>query len=155
NAAARGQLGRMEDGSLQRKLAAILIADAVGFSRHMGENEEHTLLALNARRELIAHLVDKHRGRVFGGAADSVIAEFPSAVDALKTAIEVQEAISALNEEALDAGRMSFRIGINVGDVIVEQSNLFGDGVNVAERLQALAEPGCICISGSVHEQVR
>lgn len=145
----------MEDGSLQRKLAAILIADAVGFSRHMGENEERTLLALNARRELIAHLVDKHRGRVFGGAGDSLIAEFPSAVDALKTAIEVQEAISALNGDAPDADRMSFRIGINVGDVIVEQSNLFGDGVNVAERLQALAQPGCICISGSVHEQVR
>src|SRR3954466_9079270 len=140
----------MEDRSSQRKLAAILIADAVGYSRRMGEDEERALVALNVRRGLIGQAVAKHRGRVFGGAGDSVIAEFPSAVDGLRTAIEVQDAITALNETVPDAERMSFRIGINVGDVIVERSNLFGDGVNVAERLQALARPGGICISSNV-----
>jgi TolB-like protein/class 3 adenylate cyclase/Flp pilus assembly protein TadD len=145
----------MENRSLQRKLAAILIADAVGFSRRMGENEEGALRALNARRELIVHAVGEYRGRVFGGAGDSVIAEFSSAVDALRMAIEVQKAISALNEAVPGADQMLFRFGINIGDVIVEEGNLFGDGVNVAERLQALAEPGQICISSSVHEQVR
>ena len=92
---------------------------------------------------------------MFGSAGDSVVAEFPSAVDALKTAVELQGEIAALNEIEPEADRMSFRVGINVGDVIVEKRNLFGDGVNVAERLQAIAEPGGICISGSVHEQVR
>ncbi len=145
----------MEDRSSKRKLAAILIADAVGFSRRMGEDEERSLRALNARRELIGQAVAKYHGRVFGGAGDSVVAEFPSAVDALKTAIEVQGAIGALNDAAPEADRMLFRVGINVGDVIVERRNLFGDGVNVAERLQTLAGPGGICIAGSVHEQVR
>ena len=145
----------MEDRSSKRKLAAILIADAVGYSQRMGEDEECALRALNARRELIGLSVARYRGRVFGGAGDSVVAEFPSAVDALKTAIEMQGAISALNDAALEADRMLFRVGINVGDVIVERRNLFGDGVNVAERLQTLAGPGGICISGSVHEQVR
>src|SRR3954451_18480374 len=115
----------MEDRSSQRKLAAILIADAVGYSRQMGKDEERALSALNARRELIGRAVTKHRGRVFGGAGDSVIAEFPSAVDALRTAIELQDAITALNKAAPDSDRMSFRVGINVGDVIVERRNLF------------------------------
>ncbi len=145
----------MEDRSSKRKLAAILIADAAGFSRRMGEDEERALRALNARRELIHQTVAKYHGRVFGGAGDSVVAEFPSAVDALKTAIEMQGAIGALNDAAPEADRMLFRVGINVGDVIVERRNLFGDGVNVAERLQTLAGPGGICISGNVHEQVR
>ncbi len=145
----------MENSSSQRKLAAIFIADAVGFSRQMGENEEGALRALKARRDIFGQAISKYRGRVFGGAGDSVIAEFPSAVDALKTAIDVQGAIAALNEAGPQSDRMLFRIGINVGDVIVERRNLFGDGVNVAERLQTLAGPGGICISGSVHEQVR
>ena len=98
----------MEDRSSQRKLAAILIADAVGYSRRMGEDDERTLLAFNARRELIGRAVTKNRGRVFGGAGDSVIAEFPSAVDGLRTAIEVQDAITALNETVPDAERCRF-----------------------------------------------
>lgn len=145
----------MEGVSSQRKLAAILIADAVGYSRRMGEDEEAALRALNVRRELINHVLANHRGRVFGGAGDSVIAEFPSAVDALKAAIEFQGSITAFNETTSNSDRMSFRVGINVGDVIVQGPNLFGDGVNIAERLQALAEPGGICVSSSVHEQVR
>lgn len=139
----------------RRKLAAILIADAVGFSRQMGEDDELALRKLSTRTSIIRQVVVKHHGRVFGGAGDSVVAEFQSAVDALKTAIEVQEAITALNDTASELDRMQFRIGINLGDVIVERNNRFGDGVNVAERLQALAEPGGICISGNVHEQVQ
>jgi len=145
----------MEEHSSLRKLAAILIADAVGFSRQMGENEERTLQALHARRDIIEQQVGAYHGRVFGGAGDSVVAEFASAVEALKAAVEIQRSIAELNQAASEAERMSFRIGINLGDVIVEAQNLYGDGVNIAERLQTLAEPGGICISGGVQEQVR
>ena len=145
----------MQEHSSQRKLAAILIADAVGYSRQMGDDEERALRMLRARRTVIVDGIVRHRGRVFGEAGDSVVAEFPSAVDALTAALEIQEAITALNDAAPETERMLFRIGVNLGDVIVERRNLFGDGVNVAERLQTLAPPGGTCISGSVHEQVR
>ena len=145
----------MQEHSSQRKLAAILIADAVGYSRQMGDDEERALRMLRARRTVIVDGIVRHHGRVFGEAGDSVVAEFPSAVDALKAALEIQEAIAALNDAAPETERMLFRIGVNLGDVIVERRNLFGDGVNVAERLQTLAPPGGTCISGSVHEQVR
>jgi TolB-like protein/class 3 adenylate cyclase len=144
----------VEERSSPRKLAAILIADAVGFSRQMGEDEERALRTFAARREAIAAAVQRHHGRVFGGAGDSVVAEFRSAVDAVRAAKELQAGIAALNETCEEAQRMLFRVGINLGDVIVDKRNLFGDGVNVAERLQALAEPGGLCISGAVHEQV-
>src|SRR5262245_28164639 len=145
----------MEESSPARKLAAILIADAVGYSLRMANDDERALRALNTRRALIEQIVANHRGRVFGGAGDSIVAECPSAVDALRSAIEAQGAISLLNKEIPEADAMSFRMGINLGDVIVEGQNLFGDGVNIAERLQALAAAGSICISSSVHEQVR
>lgn len=144
----------MDEHSPPRKLAAILIADAVGFSRQMGDDEERTLRTFGQRRDVIVAAIAHRRGRAFGGAGDSVVAEFPSAVDALKASVEIQAAIGKLNEAAPEAERMLFRIGINLGDVIVKKRNLFGDGINVAERLQALAEPGGICISGSVHQQV-
>ncbi|MDI7861376.1 adenylate/guanylate cyclase domain-containing protein [Rhizobiaceae bacterium n13] len=145
----------MEQHGSPRKLAAILIADAVGFSRQMGADDERALRVLLARRNLIEEVVARHHGRVFGEAGDSVAAEFASAVDALAAALDAQSAIVALNREAPEAERMSFRIGINLGDVIVEDHDLFGDGVNVAERLQVSAEPDGICISGSIEEQVR
>ena len=144
----------MDERSPPRKLAAILIADAVGFSRQMGEDEERTLRTFGERRDIIVAAIVHRRGRAFGGAGDSVVAEFPSAVDALKASVEIQAAIGLLNEAAPEAERMLFRIGINLGDVIVKGRNLFGDGINVAERLQALADPGGICVSGSVHQQV-
>ncbi|MEQ1953487.1 adenylate/guanylate cyclase domain-containing protein [Mesorhizobium yinganensis] len=144
----------MDERSPPRKLAAILIADAVGFSRQMGEDEERTLRTFGERRDLIIAAIANRRGRTFGGAGDSVVAEFPSAVDALKASVEIQAAIRLLNEAAPEAERMLFRIGVNLGDVIIKKRNLFGDGVNIAERLQALANPGGICVSGSVHEQV-
>ena len=144
----------MDERSPPRKLAAILIADAVGFSRQMGEDEERTLRTFGERRDVIVAAIAHHRGRAFGGAGDSVVAEFRSAVDALKAGVDIQAAITLLNEAAPEAERMLFRIGVNLGDVIVKGRNLFGDGINVAERLQALADPGGICVSGSVHEQV-
>src|SRR5262245_8855692 len=152
NAAPRD--GNVEERTSPRKLAAILIADAVGFSRQMGEDEERTLRSFAARREAIAAAVQRYHGRVFGGAGDSVVAEFRSAVDAVRAARELQVEIAALNEACDEHERMLFRVGVNLGDVIVDKRNLYGDGVNVAERLQALAEPGGLCISGSVHEQV-
>jgi TolB-like protein/class 3 adenylate cyclase/Flp pilus assembly protein TadD len=133
-----------------RKLAAILIADAVGYSRLMGADEEGALTALKASRATIEPLIAERDGRIFGGAGDSIVAEFPSAVGALTSAMAIQEALAAPGGTA-----MQFRIGINVGDVMIEGDNLYGDGVNVTERLQGLAEPGGICISASVHEQVR
>ncbi len=145
----------MEEHSSLRKLAAILIADAVGFSRQMGEDEERTLRALHARRDLIEHEIAAYHGRVFGEAGDSVVAEFPSAVHALKAALEIQRSITELNHVAPQEESMPFRIGINLGDVIVEAQNLYGEGINIAERLQTLAEPGGICMSASVREQVR
>ncbi|MBL8895731.1 MAG: adenylate cyclase [Rhizobiales bacterium] len=145
----------MDDRPPQRKLAAILVADAVGYSRRMGLDEEGTLRALNARRDIIEKSIAQHHGRVFGEAGDSVVAEFSSAVEALKAAIEAQDAIASVNDAVPKTDEMQFRIGINLGDVIAEGDNLFGDGVNVAERLQSLAKPGSVCVSGSVHEQVR
>ncbi len=133
-----------------RKLAAILIADAVGYSRLMGADEEGVLKALKASRAIIEPLIAERDGRVFGGAGDSIVAEFPSAVGALASAMAIQEALASPGAPA-----MQFRIGINVGDVMIDGDNLYGDGVNVTERLQGLAEPGGICISASVHEQVR
>ena len=144
----------MDERSPPRKLAAILIADAVGFSRQMGEDEERALRTFSERRDVIVAAIARRRGRTFGGAGDSVVAEFPSAVDALKASLEIQAAVRLLNEAAPEAERMLFRIGVNLGDVIVKKRNLFGDGINIAERLQALADPGGICVSGSVHEQV-
>lgn len=139
----------------QRKLAAILIADAVGYSRLMGEDEEAALEALKASRAIIEPLIAEYGGRVFGGAGDSVVAEFPSAVGALGSAVAMQRRLAAAERSGAGHQALKFRIGINVGDVIIDGDNLYGDGVNVTERLQGLAEPGGICISGTVHDQVR
>jgi class 3 adenylate cyclase len=141
--------------SPQRKLAAILIGDAVGFSRLMGLNEEVALELLKARKLIFAREIAEHQGRIFGGAGDSVVVEFASAVEALRCAVACQSQIGTLNEGAPPERRLSFRIGINIGDVLVEEGNLFGDGVNVAERLQSIAEPDGICISASVYDQIR
>src|SRR5262245_8864877 len=121
----------------------------------MRADEEATFRALHAVRELIAQLIGKHEGRIFGSAGDSVVAEFPSPVEAVRAAAEIQQAIASLGAGATEDHRMQFRIGINLGDVMIEGDDLIGDGVNVAARLQGLSEAGGICISGSVHEQVR
>ena len=140
---------------VQRRMAAILAADVVGYSRLMGEDEEATLATLKAHREIIDGLITDHHGRIFGSAGDSVIAEFASPVDAVRCATEIQLAIDQKDIDTPSADRMRFRIGINLGDVVVDGDNLMGDGVNVAARLEALAPPGGICVSEAIHAQVR
>jgi class 3 adenylate cyclase/tetratricopeptide (TPR) repeat protein len=138
-----------------RKIAAILAADVVGYSRLMGVDDEQTLASLKERREIFDRLVGEFDGREFGSVGDSLMAQFGSAVNAVRCAQEIQRTIARTNESVPADRRMSLRIGINLGDVIEEDGALFGDGVNVAARLQTLAEPGGILVSGSVHEQVR
>ncbi len=139
---------------LKRKLAAILSADVKGYSRLMGEDEEATLRTLNAYKELMGSLIQQHRGRVVGTAGDSVLAELDSVVDAVQCAVEIQQVLRAKNALVPQNRRMEFRIGINLGDVIEEGDTIYGDGVNIAARLEGLAEAGGICISGSAFEQI-
>src|SRR5262245_42524288 len=139
---------------MERKLTAILAADVAGYSRLMGTDEEGTLNALRGHREVVDGLVVAHRGRVFGSAGDSIVAEFPSAVEALNCAVEIQQEMDERNEPVAKDKRLEFRIGLNIGDVMAEGGNLFGDGVNVAARVQELAEPGGICVARNVHDQV-
>lgn len=144
----------MTPQGIRRKLSMILSADAAGFSRLMGADEEGTLRVLKHHRAAIDALVAEHRGRIFGGAGDSLVAEFSTADAAVRCALRMQEAIAAGNADLPEDHRMRFRIGINLGDVMVEGDNLFGDGVNVAVRLERLAEPGGISISGTVYDQI-
>jgi len=140
---------------MERRLAAILAADVVGYSRLMGIHEEETLATLNAYREVIDRLVVDLHGRVFGSAGDSVIAEFASPVEAVRCAVEIQQEIETRNAKLPEDRRMHFRIGVNLGDVMAEGDNLFGDGVNVAARLEGLAKAGGVCVSGTVFYHVR
>ena len=144
----------MSSPPVKRRLAAILSADVAGYSRLMGDDEEATLQTLTTYRSAIEAGVGRHDGRVVGTAGDSVLAEFPSAVEAVRCAVEIQDEIAGLNQALPEDRRMAFRIGINLGDVMVEDDNIFGDGVNIAARLETIAEPGGICISRSVYDQV-
>ncbi len=139
---------------MERRLAAILAADVVGYSRLVGEDEEGTLRTLSAYRDVIDGLVAECRGRIFGRAGDSVIAEFASPVEAVRCAVELQRELGERNADRPDDRRMEFRIGINLGDVVVKDDDLLGDGVNVAARLQTLSDPGGIFVSGTVFDQV-
>jgi adenylate cyclase len=139
-----------------RRLCVILVADIAGFSRLMGVDEDGTLAALTAhRRELIDPAVAGHAGRIVKTTGDGFLAEFASAVDAVGCAIDIQRGMAGRIGAVPQDRRLAFRIGLNLGDVIVQDGDLFGDGVNVAARLEALAEPGGICLSASAHEQVR
>src|SRR5690348_5105641 len=140
---------------MERKLAAILCADVFGYSRLMGEDEEATLRTLSSQRKLIDSLIEQHHGRFVNEAGDSVLAEFSSVVEAVNCAVEIQTGLKAENESLAPARRMEFRIGVNLGDVMVEGDQIHGDGVNVAARLEGLAEPGGIYISRTVHENIR
>jgi len=139
---------------LERKLAAILAADVVGFSRLIGDNEEATIATLNSHRQVIDRQIENRRGRVFGTAGDSVIAEFSSPVEALRCAVEMQQGIEERNNELPENHRMRFRVGVNLGDVMIVGDDLLGDGVNIAARLEGIAKPGGICISGTMFDQV-
>jgi adenylate cyclase len=141
--------------STQRRLAAILSADVVGYSRLMGLDEQATLASLKESRQIIRRLVLEQEGRVLDTAGDSVLAEFPSVVRAVESALAIQEALRNWNDGLPQDRRMWFRIGINLGDVIVDEETIYGDGVNVAARTQSLAEPGGISICGPAYEQVR
>ena len=142
-------------GAIERKLTAILAADVAGYSRLMGLDEVGTIRLLAEHREVLDGLVAEHGGRIVNCAGDSILAEFPSAVDAIECAAEAQARLARANEGLPAGRRLEFRIGVHVGDVVVRGGDLFGDGVNIAARLQALAEPGGVCISGAGHEHVR
>jgi len=144
----------MNESKPRRKLAAILAADVVDFSALMGENEDRTLKNLKACRTLTDDCISSNHGRIFGSAGDSIIAEFASPVDAVIAATEFQRNLRQRNEGVPEEDQMLFRVGLNLGDVIVEGDNLYGDGVNVAARLEALAEPGGISLSGKFHDEV-
>jgi class 3 adenylate cyclase len=145
----------MEAPPLERKLVAILAADVEGYSRLMGIDEEGTLATLSAHRAITDALIAQHGGRICGTAGDSVLAEFASVFAAVQCAVEIQRDLAQANQAIAEERRMWFRIGINVGDVMVKDGDIFGDGVNIAARLEGLAESGGICVSRGVRDHVR
>ena len=145
----------MEAPRLERKLVAILAADVEGYSRHMERDEAATLATLSSHRLIFDELIATHNGRITGTAGDSVLAEFASVVDALDCSLKVQERLAAANAGLEPEHRLAFRIGLNVGDVMVKDGDIFGDGVNIAARLESLATPGGVCISRGVRDHVR
>jgi adenylate cyclase len=144
----------MANQDFKRKLTAILSADVKGYSRLMGEDEEATVRTITAHRKVITSVIEKYRGRVVDSPGDNILAEFVSVVDAVQSGVEIQEVIRAKNAELPEERKMEFRIGINLGDVIQEGERIYGDGVNIAARVEGLADPGGICISGSAYEQI-
>ena len=146
----------MSEERVERRLAAILAADIAGYSRLMGEDEEGTLAALKAlRRQLIDPKIKEHRGRIVKTTGDGALVEFASVIDAVRCAVEVQREMAERNADVPAERRIEFRIGLNVGDIIIDEDDIYGDGVNVAARLEALADPGRICVSRVVRDQVR
>jgi class 3 adenylate cyclase len=146
----------MSEERVERRLAAIMAADVVGYSRLMGADEEGTLASLRTlRRELIHPKFDQHKGRIVKTTGDGMLVEFASVVDAVTCAVEMQREMVVRNLGVPNDQRIEIRVGINLGDIIVEDGDIFGDGVNVAARLEALAEPGGICVSRVVRDQVR
>jgi class 3 adenylate cyclase len=145
----------MEAPSLERKLVAILAADVEGYSRMMEIDEEGTLATLSAHRSITDELIAGHGGRIFNTAGDSVLAEFASVFSAVECAIDIQREVARANQPIDEPKRLRFRIGINVGDVMVKDGDIFGDGVNIAARLEGLAKPGGICISRGVRDHIR
>ena len=147
---------QMADSRIQRRLAAILVADVVGYGGLMERDEVGTLVALKARRrDVLGPLIGQHQGRLVKLMGDGVLVEFASAVNAVQCAADLQARMAEVNDGLPDTRRIVLRIGINLGDVIVESGDLYGDGVNVAARLESLAGPGEICVSGSVYDQVK
>lgn len=141
--------------SVKRKLTTIFCADVVGYSRLMGADEHGTLKRLKEYRELMQAFIERHHGRVVSWSGDAVLADFASVVESVQCAVEIQRELKAQNESLPERERMDFRIGINLGDVMLDDHDIFGEGVNIASRLQGLATPGGILISGSVHDQVK
>jgi len=144
----------MDDAKLKRKIAVIMAADVVGFSRLVSHDEEGTLRRLMEYRDIFADFIKGAGGRIFNTAGDAVLAEFDSAVEAVRAAMDIQEALKTRNSNLAEDRRMIFRIGVSLGDIVEREGDLLGDGVNIAARLQALAAPGAICISRAIQEQV-
>jgi adenylate cyclase len=144
----------MEAPPLERRLVAILAADVAGYSRLMGIDEEGTLATLSAFRLVTDGLIARHGGRICGTAGDSILAAFGSALAAVQCAIDIQKEFAASNDALEEDRRMQFRIGVNVGDVMVKEGDIFGDGVNIAARLEGLSEPGGVCLSRGIHDHV-
>ena len=140
---------------MERKLSTIFALDVVGFSKLMAIDEDITLAVLKQRREIIDAIIIEHSGRMFGSAGDSVIAEFDSPVKATEASIKIQDKMQTINDALPDNQKMQFRIGLNLGDVMISGDNLYGDAINVAARLEAQAEPEGICISKTVLDMVR
>jgi len=147
-------MAAMTDDKVKRRLTTVLCADVYGYSRLMEADEAGTLETLRRYRTAIARLVERHDGRIVNTWGDAVIAEFASVVEAVQCAVEIQQEISSQASQTPQASPMQFRIGINLGDVMVDGSDIYGDGVNIASRLQELAEPGGVVISSSVYDQV-
>jgi len=145
----------MAENQTQRKLTAILSADVKGYSKLMGDDDESTVETITAYRKIISGLIQKHQGRVVDTPGDNILAEFNSTLNAVKSAIEIQTTLEAENGKLPDNRRMEFRIGINLGDILHKDDRIYGDGVNVASRIEGLADPGGISISGTVYDQVK
>src|SRR6266704_3245330 len=146
----------MPAARVERRLAAVLAADVAGYSRLMGVDEERTLANLKSlRKTLVDPTIAQHRGRIVKTTGDGMLVEFASAVDAARCAVEVQRGMAAQNADVPQDVRIEFRIGIHVGDVIFDDNDIFGDGVNIAARLEGTAEPGGVCVSDDAYRQVR
>ena len=144
----------MLNNGIQRKLKAIFSADVHGYSKLMGDDDEYTVNTITAYRELITELIEKYQGRVVDAPGDNLLAEFGSSLNAIHSAIEIQRTLETENEKLPDNRRMDFRIGINLGDVLHKDDRIYGDSVNIAARVENLADPGGICISRGVYDQV-
>ena len=144
----------MVNNGIQRKLKAIFSADVHGYSKLMGDDDEYTVNTITAYRELIAELIEKYQGRVVDAPGDNLLAEFGSSLNAINSAIEIQRKLGIENEKLPDNRRMDFRIGINLGDVLHKDDRIYGHSVNIAARIENLADPGGICISRGVYDQV-
>src|SRR6516164_8734463 len=140
---------------VSRRLVAVFAADVEGYSRLMGADEVGTLKGLTERRAILDRFIGEHGGRIANTAGDSVLAEFGSAADAVQCAVEAQTALAEANASLAPERRISFRIGVHIGDVLIRAGDMFGDGVNIAARLQSVAKPGSVCISGATYDQVR
>src|SRR6202790_1242660 len=146
----------LSDERVERRLAAILAADVAGYSRLMGANEEATLAQLKSvRRALVDPTIAAHRGRIVKTTGDGMLVEFASAVDAARCAVEVQRGMAVHGADVAQDLRIEFRIGIHVGDIIFDDNDIFGDGVNIAARLEGIGEPGGVCVSDDAHRQIR
>jgi adenylate cyclase len=146
----------MAEARVERRLAAILAADVAGYSRLMGKDEEATLAALKAhRKEVIDPKIAEHRGRIVKTTGDGALVEFASAVDATRCAVDIQRTMAGRNAAIPEDRRVEFRIGINVGDIIIDEGDIYGDGVNIAARVESLATPGAICLSEDTYKQIK